>query len=56
MVCDETRAPQVDNAYVSVRIKDTAVPLEITNLSSDINYSFNYRNFRGRNNGFYYSN
>jgi hypothetical protein len=50
----ETRAPQVDNAYVSVRIKDTAVPLENQQiLSSDLNYSFNYRNFRGRITGFY---
>ncbi len=50
----ESRAPQVDNAYVSVRIKDTAVPLENQQIiSEDINYSFNFRNFRGRITAFY---
>ncbi len=50
----ESRAPQVNNAYVSVRIKDTAVPLQNEGIvSSDINYSFNYRGFRGRITGFF---
>jgi len=45
----ESRAPQVDNSYVSVRIKDTAVPMQNENvLSGDLNYQFTYRNVRGR--------
>lgn len=45
----ESRAPQVANSYVSVRIKDTAVPMENEQVSSfDVNYAFTYPNVRGR--------
>lgn len=48
-VLAETRAPQVYNSYVSVRIKDTAVPMKNEQvLSNDINYSFIYPKIRGR--------
>jgi len=48
-VTAETRAPQVDNSYVSVRIKDTAVPMENEQiLSTDLNYAFTYKTVRGR--------
>ena len=50
----ETRAPQVNNSYVSQRIKDTAIPnLQSEKvLSYDLNYSFVYPNVRGRISGF----
>ena len=45
----ESRAPQVYNSYVSVRIKDTAVPMQNEEvLSGDLNYSFIYPAVRGR--------
>ncbi|MDO9153928.1 MAG: carboxypeptidase-like regulatory domain-containing protein [Paludibacter sp.] len=45
----ETRAPLVYNSYVSVRIKDTAVPMKNEKVvSGDINYSFVYPTVRGR--------
>lgn len=53
-VLAETRAPLVQDAYVSERIKDVLV----TNLTSekilsyDLNYSFNYKVIRGRLSGF----
>lgn len=50
----ETRAPQVNNSYVSVRTKDTAVPMADERvLSGDINYAFIYPNIRGRVSGFF---
>jgi len=49
----ETRAPGVDNAYISQRIKDTAVPMESEKiLSYDVNYSFTFSSVRGRISGF----
>lgn len=50
-----TRAPLPDNAYVSPRIKDTAVTgLKSERfLSGDISYTWNYSNFRGSITGFY---
>lgn len=49
----ETRAPQVDNSYVSVRIKDTAVPMQEEKVATaDLTYSFNYKSVRGRITGF----
>ncbi len=49
----ETRAPGVDNAYISQRIKDTAVPMANEKvLSYDLNYSFSFADFRGRISGF----
>jgi len=50
----ESRAPQVNNSYVSVRTKDTTVPMKSEEVvSSDINYAFIYPNLRGRISGFY---
>ncbi|MDD3079059.1 MAG: carboxypeptidase-like regulatory domain-containing protein [Paludibacter sp.] len=50
----ETRAPDVSNSYVSVRIKDTAVPMQDELIySEDINYAFIYPNFRGRISAFH---
>lgn len=52
-VVAETRAPQIDNSYVSIRIKDTAVPLANQKVFSyDLNYAFNYSSIRGRISGF----
>ena len=52
-VLAETRAPGVDNAYISQRIKVTAVPMESEKvLSYDLNYSFSFPNIRGRISGF----
>lgn len=50
-----TRAPLPDNAYVSPRIKDTAVTgLKSERfLSADIGYVWNYQNFRGSITGYY---
>ncbi len=50
-----TRAPLPDNAYVSPRIKDTAVSnLQSERfLSADLGYVWNYKNFRGSVTGFY---
>jgi len=48
-VIAEKRAPQVDNSYVSVRIKDTAVPMEAEDVfSADLNYAFTFKTVRGR--------
>ena len=45
----ETRAPGVDNAYISQRIKDTTVPMESEKvLSYDLNYSFSLPTIVGR--------
>ena len=46
----ETVAPFFDNAYISPRIKDTAIDgLSSTRvLSADIAYGWNYRRFRGQ--------
>ena len=45
----ESRAPQVYNSYVSVRIKDTAVPMKNEDVvSADLSYSFTYPSVRGR--------
>lgn len=52
----ENRPPQVDNSYVSVRIKDTAVPMQNENVASvDLNYQFTFQTVRGRISGFYTS-
>lgn len=49
----EKRAPGVDNAYISQRIKDTAVPMESEKvLSYDVNYNFTFSSVRGRISGF----
>lgn len=51
----ETRAPLFEYAYISPRIKDTAIdgltPERI--LSGDITYAWNYRRFRGAISGFW---
>jgi len=45
----ESRAPQVSSSYVSVRIKDSAVPMQNEKVvSGDLNYSFIYPSIRGR--------
>ena len=52
-VLAETRAPQVDNSYISQRIKDTTVPMENEKvLSYDLNYTFSLPSIRGRISGF----
>ncbi len=52
-VLAETRAPQVDNSYISQRIKDTTVPMESEKvLSYDLNYTFSLPSIRGRISGF----
>lgn len=45
----ETQAPFLDNAYISPRIKDTAIDgLSSTRIfSADFSYGWNYRRFRG---------
>jgi len=49
----ETRAPQVNNSYVSERIKDSAIPMQNEKvLSYDLNYSFTYPTVSGRITGF----
>lgn len=51
----ETRAPLFEYAYISPRIKDTAID-GLQNeriLSGDISYAFNYRRFRGAVTGFW---
>ncbi len=51
----ETRAPLFEYAYISPRIKDTAID-GLTNeriLSGDISYAWNYRRFRGSITGFW---
>lgn len=53
-VMAETRAPLVQDAYVSERIKDVLVP-NLTSeklLTYDLNYQFNYSFIRGRIGGF----
>lgn len=53
-VLAEKRAPLVQDAYVSERIKDVLVP-NLTSeqvLSYDLNYRFNYKFVRGRLSGF----
>lgn len=53
-IAGETRAPQVFNSYVSVRVKDAAVPMKNEEvMTGDLNYSFIYPSFRGRVSGFY---
>lgn len=51
----ETQAPLFEYAYISPRIKDTAIdgltPERI--LSGDLSYSWNYRRFRGAITGFW---
>ncbi len=51
----ETRAPLFEYAYISPRIKDTAVPnLESERVvAADLNYTWNYRKFRGSIAGFW---
>lgn len=53
----ETKAPFFDNAYISPRIKDTAVDglTSMRIFSSDISYSWNYRRFRGQISAFWTS-
>ncbi len=52
-VMAETLAPNIDNAYISPRIKDTAVPMESEKLLTyDLNYTFTYPFVRGRISGF----
>ncbi|MBD5202265.1 MAG: TonB-dependent receptor [Bacteroidales bacterium] len=51
----ETRAPLFEYAYISPRIKDTAID-GLTNeriLSADLSYVWNYRRFRGSVTGFW---
>lgn len=50
-----TRAPLVDNIYISPRIKDTAVddPQSERILTGDLSYIWNYRRFRGRISAYY---
>lgn len=50
-----TRAPLVDNIYISPRVKDTAVDDAKSEriLSADFTYGWNYRRFRGAISGFY---
>jgi outer membrane receptor protein involved in Fe transport len=51
----ETRAPLVDNIYISPRVKDTTVdnPESERILSVDATYGWNYRRFRGSLSAFY---
>jgi len=52
-VLAETKAPNVNNSYVSQRIKDTAVPMESEKiLTYDLNYTFSYPSVWGRVSGF----
>lgn len=50
-----TQAPFFDNAYISPRIKDTAIDglSSMRILSSDIAYNWNYRRFRGQISAFW---
>lgn len=51
----ETQAPLFEYAYISPRIKDTAID-GLTNtriFSADLSYNWNYRRFRGSIGGFY---
>lgn len=50
-----TRAPLVENIYISPRVKDTAVDDAKSEriLSADFTYGWNYRRFRGSISGFY---
>ena len=50
-----TRAPLVDNLYISPRVKDTSVsdPKSERVLSGDLSYTWNYRRFRGTISGFF---
>lgn len=51
----ETRAPLFEYAYISPRIKDTAID-GLTNeriFSADLSYAWSYRNFRGSVTGFW---
>lgn len=50
-----TRAPLFEYAYISPRIKDTAIDgLESMRIASfDLSYQWNYRRFRGQISGFY---
>lgn len=50
-----TKAPLFEYAYISPRIKDTAIDgLENTRIASvDLTYAWNYRRFRGAVSGFY---
>ena len=48
-ILSETRAPMSTHAYVSQRIKDTAVPMQMEGiLSYDATYAFTYPKLRGR--------
>lgn len=51
----ESRAPLFEYAYVSPRIKDTAIDgLQSERIASfDVNYTWNYRRFRGQISGFW---
>ncbi|MDE7135718.1 MAG: TonB-dependent receptor, partial [Muribaculaceae bacterium] len=51
----ETRAPLFEYAYISPRIKDTAIDGLCNEriLSADISYTWNYRRFRGAITGFW---
>ncbi|MBO4955541.1 MAG: TonB-dependent receptor [Muribaculaceae bacterium] len=50
-----TLAPLFEYAYISPRIKDTAIDGLQSNriFSADLSYNWNYRNFRGSISGFY---
>ena len=50
-----TRAPMPNDAYVSPRTKDTAVPdlKSEKYFSADLSYTWNYHNFRGSLTGYY---
>jgi hypothetical protein len=52
-VLAESQAPEVDNSYISPRIKDSAVPMESQQvLSYDLNYAFSFGPVKGRVSGF----
>jgi len=52
-VLAETKSPNVNNSYISQRIKDTSVPMESEKiLSYDLNYTFTMPIVRGRISGF----
>jgi hypothetical protein len=49
----ESKAPNVNDSYISQRIKDTAVPMESEKIfTGDVNYSFSYAAVSGRISGF----
>ena len=53
----ETQAPFFDNAYISPRIKDTAIDglSSMRIFSADLSYGWNYRRFRGQISAFWTS-